>query len=34
MRGKKGTKPATRAEFALPEPLRSGFQGLIFHPGA
>jgi hypothetical protein len=34
MRRKKGTKPAARAEFALPETLRSGFQGLIFHSGA
>jgi len=34
MRGKKGTKPAARAEFALREPVLADFHGLIFQVGA
>ncbi len=34
MRGKKGTKPPSRAECAFREPFRGDSHGLIFHLGA
>jgi len=33
MRGKKGTKLAARAEFALRQPVRGDSQVMIFHFG-